>query len=99
MSALLATRVGMMLGDATASDGWRYAGWVAVDVRLLLFVAAISVLIAIGASALWIRSGRWFEFVAAFLLVLCVSFAGLVAIFNSIASYPVIVVERFFPFP
>lgn len=81
------------------SEGWRYAGWIAIDVRLVLFVGAVSVLIAVGAAALWVRSGRWRELLAAFFLAFIASFIGLAAIFNSLASHPVVVVERLFPFP
>lgn len=85
--------------SAAAGEGWRYAGWIALDLRLLIFVAAVSGLIAVGSAALWVRSGRVRDYASVFFLTWLVGLVVLTFIFNGIASHPVFVVERLFPFP
>lgn len=85
------------LGDA--SEGWRYAGWIALDLRLLIFVGVVAALIAVGTSALFVRSGRWRDHLSVFFLAFLTALVVLTLIFNGLASHPVLVVERLFPFP
>jgi hypothetical protein len=89
----------LVLATETESSAWRYAGWIAVDLRLLLFLVAVSVFVGVGAAALWVRSGRWRDYSATFILAFFAALTILIAIFNGIASWPVFVVERLFPFP
>ncbi|MGM0574427.1 MAG: hypothetical protein ACQEXJ_01660 [Myxococcota bacterium] len=92
MSGLVATTL-------AAADGWRYAAWVAVDLRLLLFLVLVSALGATGTCILFVRRRHPLHLAAAFIVSFVALFAALVLIFNGIAHYPVFVVERFFPFP
>lgn len=86
---------------ALAASGmeWRYAAWVALDLRLLLFLVLISALGALAICAIVLRERRWAEIAAVFALGFLGLFVGLVLVFNAIANYPVFVVESFFPFP
>ncbi len=79
--------------------GWTYAAWVAVDLRLLLFLALIALLGATGVCILFVRRRRPLDVASAFFLGFIGIFATLLVIFNSIAHYPVFRVESFFPFP
>ncbi|MFO0746504.1 MAG: hypothetical protein U1F43_12640 [Myxococcota bacterium] len=84
-----------ILGD----DGWRYAAWVALDLRLLLFVLSIAGLAAAGVAALVVKNGRRRDFGAVFVLVLMLTLPLTIFLFNEVAQHPVFVVEAFFPFP
>jgi len=87
-----------ILAEATA-ESWRYAGWIALDLRLIIFVAAVSGLIAVGSAALWVRSGRPRDYASVFFFTWLIALVVLTIIFNSIAGHPVFVVEKLFPFP
>lgn len=89
----------LLTPPALAVAGWTYAAWVAVDLRLLLFLALISTLGATGVCILFIRRRRAMDVASAFLLSFVGIFATLLLVFNSIAHYPVFRVESFFPFP
>lgn len=78
---------------------WRYAAWVAFDLRLLLFLILIAALGAMGIAAMFVRHDRLSEHLATFIVSFAVLFIVLVLVFNTIAHYPVFVVESFFPFP
>ncbi|MCB9787591.1 MAG: hypothetical protein H6744_12995 [Deltaproteobacteria bacterium] len=82
-----------------AAAGWTYAAWVAVDLRLLLFLALIAVLGATGLCILFVRRRRPLDVAAVFFLGFVAILVVLVAVFNGIAHYPVFRVESFFPFP
>jgi hypothetical protein len=83
----------------TTHDGWRYAAWIAFDVRLLLIVAALAVLIAGASAALTVRAGRPRDYASVFALVTLLAIATLSQLFNACLSQPVLVVESVFPFP
>jgi hypothetical protein len=80
-------------------DGWRYAAWIAFDLRLLLIVVALAALIAIGAAALTVRSGRARDYASVFTLVTLVAIAALSQLFDACLTQPALVVESVFPFP
>lgn len=88
----------MVLAETT-HDGWRYAAWVAFDVRLLLIVAALGALIAGATAALTVRSGQARDYASVFALVTILAIGGLSQLFNACLSQPVLVVESVFPFP
>ncbi len=88
----------LLLAEAT-HDGWRYAAWVAFDVRLLLIVAALGALMAAAVAALTVRSGQVRDYATVFTLVTLVTVAALSQLFNTCLSQPVLVVESVFPFP
>jgi hypothetical protein len=85
--------------DLQGAGGWRYAAWIAVDVRLLLFVIAIVALASAGTAALIVRSGRVRDLAATFFLAFLVLMPLTVLVFNEVAQHPVFVVESFFAFP
>ncbi len=84
---------------AEQTTTWQYAAWVAIDVRLLVLVVLVSMLTAAGVCALAVRTRRWVELAAAFLLCFSATFIVSVLVFNELAQYPVFVVESLFPFP
>jgi hypothetical protein len=86
------------LAEAT-HEGWRYAAWIAFDLRLLLIVGALAALIAVGTAALTVRSGRLSDYASVFSLVALVAIAVLSQLFHACLSQPVLVVESVFPFP
>ena len=81
------------------SEGWQYAAWVAVDLRLLLFLLFISLLSAFGVCLIVVRKRDWTKFAATFIVAYGLSLSALILIFNVIAHYPVFQVQSFFPFP
>ena len=92
------SRLAPLLADA-AHDGWRYAAWIAFDVRLLLIVGALAVLIAGASAALTVRSGQPRDYASMFALVTLLAVVALSQLFNACLSQPVLVVESVFPFP
>lgn len=82
-----------------ASEGWHYAAWVAIDLRLLVFAALLAALTAAGLTALVVRSRRKSDYLALWLLNFVALFALTVFFMNEVAQHPVFVVEALFPFP
>lgn len=82
-----------------ADDGWRYAAWVALDLRLFLFVVLIAALGAAGVASLLVKSGRRRDLGAIFVLAFTLTLPLTLFLFNEVAQHPVFVVEAFFPFP
>ena len=80
-------------------DGWQYAAWVAVDLRLVFFLMFVALLSALGVSLILVRQRDLIRLSATFIVAYTVSFGLLVLVFNTIAHYPVFQVQSFFPFP
>ena len=78
---------------------WHYAGWISVDVRLLLFLLMLSAVGGMGITAIVARGRSRAEIGATWLLFCVGLLTVLVLLFNHIAAYPVFTVEAFFPFP
>ncbi len=80
-------------------QGYRYAGWFMLDVRLagslLLLCASVAVLVV----ALWFRDRSWHELVTGFVAIFSVSLAATLVLTSLIASFPALTVETFFPIP
>lgn len=76
-----------------------YAGWIVLDLRLLVFVILISLFLTVSVITLFVRGRRWHEYVTIFLAVYAIAFVLILLIFNLIARYPVLRVEALFPFP
>ena len=76
-----------------------YAAWVVIDLRLTIFVTLISLFMTLGIVALFFRGRRWHEYVTAFVSLFLVILVITVLVFNSIANYPVFLVEDVFRFP
>ena len=83
------------------ADGetWRYAAWVAIDFRLVLFAGLLAALTAAGVAALLVKSRRLSDYLAVWLLGFTSVFAMTVLLMNEVAQHPVFVVESLFPFP
>lgn len=81
------------------SSGWHYAAWVAIDLRLLIFVVLIAALTAAGIAAMVVKTRSKRDFLAIFTIAFALTFAVALLVFNEIAHHPVFVVEAFFPFP
>ena len=86
-------------GIAALGTQWHYAAWVALDLRLLLFLVLIAALGGMGIAAMFVKHDRVTEHAATFLLAFVALLIVLIIIFNAIAHYPVFVIESFFPFP
>lgn len=84
---------------SAAAEGWRYAAWVAIDLRLVLFAALLAALTAAGLAALVVRSSRARDYVAVGALGFVGLFVLTVFFMNEVAEHPVFVVEAVFPFP
>ena len=80
-------------------EGWQYAAWVAVDLRLLFFLMFIALLAAFGMCLILVRKRDWAKVSATFIVAYIMSLALLITTFNAIAHYPVFQVQSFFPFP
>ncbi len=80
-------------------DGWQYAAWVAVDLRLLFFLMFVSLLSSAGVCLILVRQRDVTRALATFIVAYAVSLALLITVFNVIAHYPVFQVQSFFPFP
>lgn len=80
-------------------DGWQYAAWVAVDLRLLFFLMFVALLGALGVCLILVRQRDVARLAATFIIAYTVSLGLLIMVFNLIAHYPVFQVQSFFPFP
>ena len=78
---------------------WHYAGWISVDLRLLLFLVMLSGIGSLGLTAVLARDRSGVEVAATWLLGFLGLLGLLILLFNQIAAYPVFAVEAFFPFP
>lgn len=76
-----------------------YAAWVVVDLRLMIFVTLISLFMTLGIVALFFRGRRWHEYVTASVSIFVAVLVVTVIVFNSIANYPVFLIEDVFQFP
>jgi len=80
-------------------DGWHYAAWVAVDLRLLFFLMFVALLSALGVCLILVRQRDVTRLMATFIVAYAVALGLLVTVFNTIAHYPVFQIQSFFPFP
>jgi len=81
------------------SEGWHYAAWISIDVRLVLFATLLAALTAAGVASLLVRSSRFRDYLSVGLLTFVALFAVTVFFMNEVAKHPVFVVEALFPFP
>ena len=82
-----------------SGNGWQYAAWVAIDLRLFIFVLLISLLTAVGITLVVVKRRKWTDYAAMFIVSFVSAMLVFLLIFNLIASYPVFVIESVFPFP
>jgi len=88
---------GLILAEGTTE--WHYGAWVALDLRLLVFVILISILAAVGITLLSAKRRNWVEYAALGIVSFTGTFIVFVLILNTLADYPVFAVRSFFPFP
>lgn len=88
---------GLILAEATSE--WHYGAWVAIDLRLLIFVTLISILASVGITLLSAKRRNWAEYTALSIVSFTGTFLVFVLILNSIADYPVFAIRSAFPFP
>ena len=80
-------------------DGWQYAAWIALDLRLLFFLMFVSLLATSGVCLIVIKRRDWLQFTSLFIVSYALILSALIAVFNLVAHYPVFKVESLFPFP
>ncbi len=76
-----------------------YAGWIVLDLRLLVFILLISLFLTVSVLTLFVRGRRWHEYVSLSIALYAIAFTLILIVFNLIAKYPVFRVEALFPFP
>jgi hypothetical protein len=87
----------ILLGNLDHS--WHYAGWISVDMRLLVFLLMLSIVGSVGATAILGRDRSKAELGAIFIIAFWALLVSLVLVFNQLAGYPVFMVDALFPFP
>ncbi len=80
-------------------QGYRYAGWFTLDVRLCATACVFSIALAVLVLALGFRGRRWDEYVVGFLAVFSLGFAAALIATNTLAGFPALRIETFFPVP
>lgn len=74
-----------------------YAGWIVVDVRLLVFLALLAVGIALLLLGLLVRRRAWHEYVTLFVAISSVILVVGLLLLQTVLNYPVVVERDFFP--
>lgn len=82
-----------------SEEGFRYAGWFMLDVRLAASLVTFSAALAVLVLARWFKGRRWDEYVVGFCAVFALSFVATLLVTNVIAAYPALSVETMFPVP
>ncbi len=80
-------------------EGYRFAGWFLVDVRLAAALAVFSLAAAILVLALYFKGRRWDEYVVGFFAVFCLALVGSMVLTNVLAAFPALRIETIFPVP
>ena len=80
-------------------QGYRYAGWFTLDLRLCATLAVFATALAVLVLALGYRGRRWDAYVVGFLAVFTVAFLTALIATNALAAYPALRVETFFAVP
>jgi hypothetical protein len=76
-----------------------YAGWVLVDTRLTLFVVGVSVLMALGVLALYVKQRKWYEYAAFGFAVFSIVAVGLATVLALLLNRAPFLIESFFALP
>jgi len=74
-----------------------YGGWIAVDVRLLLFLALLSSGVSSLLLGLLVRRRAWHEYLTLFVATATILFVLGLVLLQTVLDYPVIVSRDFFP--
>ena len=82
-----------------SDQGYRFAGWFLVDVRLGAAMTVFSAALAVLMLALYFKDRRWDEYVVGFFAVFCLALVGSVILTNVLAAFPGLRIETLFPVP
>lgn len=77
-------------------DGGLYAGWIIVDLRLLLFLALLSIGITLLLISLLIRGCIWHQYITIFIAISFFIFALGFVFLQLVLGYPIIIERDFF---
>lgn len=77
----------------------RIAGWLLFDVKLLGFLALVSLFVSVGVVALLLRAKQWNCYLSAAFALFCLVFAGLMLFCQHLLRYPVAVFNTYISFP
>lgn len=80
-------------------EGYRFAGWFLVDIRLGAALTVFSAAFAALALALYFKDRRWDEYVVGFFALFCLALVGSVVLTNLLAAFPALRIETLFPVP
>lgn len=80
-------------------EGYRFAGWFLVDVRLAVALGLFSAALAVLVVALYFKGRRWDEYVVGFVAVFSLALVGTVLVTNALAAFPALSIETIFPVP
>jgi len=80
-------------------EGYRFAGWFLVDIRLGAALTTFSIAAAILVLALYFKGRRWDEYVVGFFAVFCLALVGSMIVTNALAAFPALRIETIFPVP
>ena len=83
----------------SGSYPYGYAGWFVIDMRLLLFAVAVSLLVTLGTMSMLSRGRDRNELLKIGVLFFLASVVFNVVVLNLVLDYPVFRIESFFPFP
>ena len=83
----------------SGSYPYGYAGWFVIDMRLLLFAVAVSLLVTLGTVSVLSRGRNRKELLKIGALFFLASVVFNVVMLNLVMDYPVFRIESFFPFP
>ena len=83
----------------SGSYPYGYAGWFVIDMRLLLFAIAVSLLVTLGTVSMLSRGRDRNELLKIGTLFFLASVVFNVVVLNLVLDYPVFRIESFFPFP
>ena len=76
-----------------------YAGWIVLDLRLLMFVLLAALFLTVSGMALFARGRSWHGYISIFVAGYSVCLLVFLFVFNVIVGYPVFRVDALFPFP
>lgn len=74
-----------------------YVGWFVVDLRLVLFVAGVSLLGTMGTLALFVARRRWHEMLAFGVALFVAAFVVLSTVLAVLVDRAPLLIESFFP--
>lgn len=74
-----------------------YAGWIVIDVRLLVFLVLLCAGVSLLLLAFLVKRRAWHEYVTLFFAMASLLFLVSLLMLQTVLNYPVIVERSFFP--